>query len=72
MSPLQDTYYAGDRVVDLRRGFYSLFVYFDIMEDMVVGDVKTPLLRTVNIDLKDNKIVSRIYKTVQYVSVQRR
>ena len=69
MSPLQDTYYTGDRVVDLQRGFYSLFVYCDIVEDVVVGDVKAPLLRTVNIDGKD--MVSRIYHTVQYVSMQR-
>ena len=72
MSPLQDTYYTGDRVVDLQRGFYSLFVYCDIVEDVVVGDVKAPLLRTVNIDGKDDEMVSRIYQTVQYVSVQRR
>ena len=72
MSPLQDTYYTGDRVCDLQRGFYSLFVYCDIVEDVVVGDVKAPLLRTVNIDGKDDKMVSRIYQTVQYVTVQRR
>ena len=38
----------------------------------MVGDVKARLLRTVNIDGKDDKMVSRIYQTVQYVSVQRR
>ena len=72
MSPLQDTYYTGDNVCDLQRGFYSLYVYCDILEDVVVGDVKAPLLRTVNINGKDDKMVSRIYQTVQYVTVQRR
>ena len=71
ISPLQDTYYTGDRLVGLQRGFYSLFVYCDIVEDVVVGDVKAPLLRTVNIDGKDDKMVSRIYQTVQYMSIQR-
>ena len=55
MSPLQDMFYTGDRVVNLQRWFYSLFVYCDIVEDVVVGDVKAPLLRTVNIDGKDDK-----------------
>ena len=72
MSPLQDTYYTGDNVCDLQRGFYSLYVYCNILEDVVVGDVKAPLLRTVNINGKDDKMVSRIYQTVQYVTVQRR
>ncbi len=72
MCPLQDTYYTGDNVCDLQRGFYSLYVYCDILEDVVVGDMKAPLLRTVNINGKDDKMVSRIYQTVQYVPVQRR
>ena len=72
MSPLQDVYYTGDNVCDLQRGFYSLYVYCDILEDVVVGDVKAPLLRTVNINGKEDKMVSRIYQTVQYASVQRR
>ena len=42
------------------------------MKDVVVRDVKAPLLRTVNINGKDDKMVSRIYQTIQYVSVQRR
>ena len=55
MGPLQDTYYTGDRVVDLQRGFYSLFVYCDIVEDVAVGDVIAPLLRILNIDGKDDR-----------------
>ena len=39
---------------------------------MVVGDVKAPLLQTLNINGKDDKMVSRIYQTVQYVTVQHR
>ena len=72
ISLLQDTYYTDDRVVGLQRGFYSLFVYCDIVEDVAVGDVIAPLLRILNIDGKDDRMVSRIYQTVQYVSVQRR
>ena len=71
MSPLQDTIYTGDNICDLQRGFYSLYVYCDIVEDVVVGDVKAPLLRVVNIKRKEESTGSRIYHNVQYVSVLR-
>lgn len=71
MSPLQDTIYTGDNICDLQRGFYSLYVYCDIVEDVVVGDVKAPLLRVVNIKRKEESTGSRTYHNVQYVSVLR-
>ena len=36
--------YTGSKVCDLQRGFYSLYVYCDIVEPTVVGDVKVLLL----------------------------
>jgi hypothetical protein len=56
----------------LQRGFHSLFVYCDIAEHVVVGDVKVPLLRTVNISGKEGVMISKIYQTVQYVPIQRK
>ena len=58
-------------VCDLQRGFYSLFVY-DIVEPVVVGDVRTPLLRVVNISGREGLTVSRIYQNVQYLPIQRK
>ena len=52
---------TGSNVCDLQRGFYSLFVYCDVVEHVVVGDVKALLLRTVNINGKDGLIVNRIF-----------
>ena len=63
---------TGSNVCDLQRGFYSLFVYCDVVEHVVVGDVKAPLLRTVNITGKEGLTVNRIFQTVQYVPVQRK
>ena len=63
---------TGTNVCDLQRGFYSLFVYCDVVEHVVVGDVKAPLLRTVNITGKEGLTVNRIFQTVQYVPVQRK
>ena len=59
-------------VCDLQRSFYSLFVYCDVVEHVVVGDVKAPLLRTVNITGKEGLTVNRIFQTVQYVPVKRK
>ena len=39
----------GDSVVDLRRGFESLYVYSSIVEPRIVGDKIAPLLRIVPI-----------------------
>lgn len=39
---------AGYRAPNLNRGFYSLFVYCDLMQDTRVGNVMAPLLRTVS------------------------
>ena len=63
---------TGSNVCDLLRDFYSLFVYCDVVKHVVVGDVKAPLPRTVNITRKDGLTVNRIFQTVQYVSVQRK
>ena len=62
--------YKGNEVCDLQRCFYSLFVYCVIVEQTVVGDVKVPLLRIVNISGREGLTVSRIYQAVQYTPVQ--
>jgi len=64
--------YTAERVCDLQRGFYSLFVYCDLVEPTVLGDTKVPLLRTVNISGKENLTVGRVYQNVQYIPVHRK
>ena len=39
----------GQRPVDVRQGFYSIFVYFDILEARVVGDNLVPLLSILSV-----------------------
>ena len=63
---------TGSNVCDLQHGFYSLFVYSDVVKHLVVGDVKAPLLRTVNITGNEGLTINRIFQTVQYVPVQRK
>ena len=63
---------TGSNVCDMQRGFYSLFVFCDVVEYVVVGDFKAPSLRTVNIISKEGLTINRIFQTVQYVPVQRK
>jgi hypothetical protein len=64
--------YTADLVCDLRRGFYSLFVYCDLCEPVVVGNYKVPLLKTISLQGADGELVNRIYHPIQYVSLQRK
>ena len=70
--PFNSYSYTGSKVCDLQRGFYSLYVYCDIVEPTVVGDVKVSLLRSVNISGKHEETVDRIYETVHYVPLHRK
>ncbi len=64
--------HVGDQVVDIRQGFYSLYVYCNVVEPHVVGDVLAPLLRIVPIRGKDDDLVTRTYENVHYHKLQHR
>ena len=63
---------TGSSICDLQRSFYSLFVYCDVVEHVVVGDVKAPFLRTVNIAGKEGLTVKKIFQMVQNIPVLRK
>lgn len=56
---------------DIRGGFYTLYLYTDIIDYQSVGDVFVPLLTTVHIDGEPNKIVSVRYDKPHYVRVNK-
>ena len=58
--------HTAKHICDLQRGFYSLFIYCDIVEQTVVGHFKVPLLQTVN-DGREGLTGNRIYQNIQYV-----
>ena len=66
-----DYYYVkeAESVVDMAQGFYSLYVYTDLVEPRVVGDAVVPLLRAVPIEGKHGDVVSKSFDNVQYVPV---
>ena len=59
----------GNSIVDLRRGFESLYVYSSIVEPRIVGDKIAPLLRIVPITGRHGEMVTARFDHVQYIPV---
>ena len=59
----------GESIVDLRRGFESLYVYSSIVEPRIVGDKIAPLLRIVPITGRHGEMVTARFDHVQYIPV---
>ena len=62
----------ANSVVDLRRGFESLYVYSSMVEPRVVGDKIVPLLRIVPITGRHGEMVTTRFDHVQYIPVMSR
>ena len=56
---------------DVHAGFYTMFVYTDIIHYQRVGDSFVPLLRCVHITGENNKIVTLTYDKPHYVPVSK-
>ena len=59
----------GNSIVDLRRGFESLYVYSGIVEPRIVGDKIAPLLRIVPITGRHGEMMTARFDHVQYIPV---
>ena len=62
----------ANSVVDLRRGFESLYVYSSMVEPRIVGDKIVPLLRIVPITGRHGEMVTTRFDHVQYIPVMSR
>ena len=56
---------------DINGGFYTLYVYTDIIQYQLVGDSYVPLLRCVHISGKSNDAVIASYDSPHYVSINK-
>jgi len=56
-------------VSDINVGMQSLFIYLNIVEPQIVGDVLAPLLRTVPAQGKMNDVITLNYENPHYVPV---
>ena len=68
-SPARATAVQGHSIVDLRRGFESLYVYSGIVEPRIIGDKIAPLLRIVPITGRHGEMVTASFDHVQYIPV---
>jgi len=57
---------------DLRGRIHSVYVYCDILEHVPVGDMKAPLLRIVNTNVKSIGNVHRVFNPLLYVPLQKK
>ena len=56
-------------VIEIRQGFYSLYVYTIVTESRVVGDSVVLLLRIVLLEGKQGDVVSKSFDNIQYIPV---
>lgn len=56
-------------VSDLNIGRQSLFVYLNVLEDQIVGDVRAPLLRTVPVQGKKGDTITINYENPQFLPI---
>lgn len=54
---------------DIRRGLNSMYVYCNVVDSQIVGDVYAPLLRTVAVRGQRNQVISQTFEKPHYVSV---
>ena len=57
--------------IDMIR-IHTLFVYSDLVEHQIVGNVRAPLLRTVTVKEKHGRDVSLIYEQPHYLPVNKK
>ena len=66
-SSTRSMFVRAPSIVDLRRGFESLYVYSSIAEPRIVGDKIAPLLRIVPITGRHGEMVTARFDHVQYI-----
>jgi hypothetical protein len=64
--------FMGANACDVNRGFSSLYIYCNVLEQVPVGDTKAPLLRIVNVSGKSGESVRTTYEKPIYVPLQQK
>ncbi len=65
-------HFTGDHSVDVHGGFYSVYVYCNLVEPHIVGDALVPLLRTIPIRGHTGDLITKTYENVHYHPVQQK
>ena len=64
-------HHVGSQISDINEGLYGLYIYCDLLEHVIVGDVEAPLLRVVDASGASGEIINRIYEKPRYVRFRR-
>lgn len=62
----------GSRASDIDGGLHAMYVYCDVLEGVPVGDTSAPLLRIVDVEGMQGKMIHRLYENPRYVPLQKR
>ena len=68
--PREDKYEAVS-AADVTRDYNYLFVYCNVVVDSIVGDVRAPLLRSINVKGRYGECVREIFVKPLYIPVRR-
>jgi hypothetical protein len=59
----------AEKEPDMRAGFESMYVYCNILEPQIVGNISAPLLRIVNTEGKYPEIIVKTFDEPRYIPV---
>lgn len=65
----KETVIEADYVVDMTRGFDSVYIYTSVIEPRIVGDSHVPLLRIVPVRGRQSDTVTLTFQKIQYIPV---
>jgi hypothetical protein len=65
-----DWSYASQTEVDVNRGTHTIFVYCDVVQDSIVGDVKAPLLRSVIANARYGEDKREVFSKPMYMPLR--
>ena len=63
---------TGEKPLDLACNMNSFYVYCDLLQPILVGDTKVPLLRIVDKTEKKEGMAYRTMNPIQYVPLQKK
>ena len=69
--PLKKGVYESEQIIRMDREFEAVYVYTDLIEHRVVGDIVAPLLRMIPISKTDGDMVHYIFTKPYYVPLLR-
>ena len=68
----EEVSYTSQHAIDVKCGFYCIYVYCDVLGHTHVGDTRAPLLRAIGVRGKHGEVVHEVFSKVTYLPVQKK